>query len=292
MLDGIYLNELNIENMVEFIISQFFNQEFLDLSDITWIEPGPLLTLKVIKNEWNKKYIRPRRVLTSQYINDMYNKDIKRFKKGKMPIIVIKNRSEIEESTESIVRVLEFEYRNSLNQEDSEDLTNYLHHVISEILGNAFDHSNSNRDVYCFGQHYPNLNKTQVAVLDLGIGIPGALEKKFPDRGDDSKYILYATEPYITGVIPGPYGNTTRNIGWGLFYTKRFIEQSNGKLVIISRNGYASFGNTNTGNGVLPEKWPGTLLAFEVNGNNINLNQVEFANLLGREVDTDQENIF
>lgn len=103
---------------------------------------------------------------------------------------------------------------------------------VVEIYVNAFEHGTSPVGVMSCGQHYPNLKKTKLTVVDFGVGIPTTVRRflKKPKMPVE-KALRWAFES----------GNTTKpsiGRGMGLDLLRSFVQANDGKLEILSHDGY------------------------------------------------------
>lgn len=110
---------------------------------------------------------------------------------------------------------------------------------LDEMISNAFDHSGES-EVSVFSQHYHTKKEAIFTVLELGVGIPNHIRKRYPPASDpqyaplrnDSYCIRKATEEGFSGSTPD------KNSGVGLYYLKNFITGTRSNLRIISGYGY------------------------------------------------------
>lgn len=113
------------------------------------------------------------------------------------------------------------------------DLT-FLNLAISELINNVSDHACSIIDAYVFCQYYPRLNSIKVAVGDLGIGIPEAVNNYRSMnnliRLNDKEALNWAlSENASTKTKP-------HNRGKGLSNLLGFIKANNNNMSIYSNS--------------------------------------------------------
>jgi hypothetical protein len=127
---------------------------------------------------------------------------------------------------------------------------------IFEIFSNAVIHSRTKLGIYSCGQFFPNKNRLDFSIADLGMGIRHNLKET---RGMD----LSAHEAIIWAVTGH---NTTKNGpvpgGLGLKLLREFITKNRGNIQIVSDRGYWSL---NGGTQELPHRFPGTVVNIEIN---------------------------
>ncbi|MBH48745.1 MAG: hypothetical protein CME71_11305 [Halobacteriovorax sp.] len=164
----------------------------------------------------------------------------------------------------------------SMEARDREDLRLYLIYLLGEIVRNIKDHSQSQHS-YIAAQFYPSHRKTQVVIVDSGIGLRASLERRYPEIQTHSDAILKAIEPFATGVAPNsnPYGGTT-NIGLGLHMSTELIKLTKNRLKMISGDSKLTIANRKTVVTNLPFTWNGTIVTFEIFEHNL---QQEFGEL-------------
>ena len=115
----------------------------------------------------------------------------------------------------------------------SQLLRNVIVGTAWEIYANAFEHGETDIGVFSCGQHYPNLGKLKLAVVDFGVGIPYNVR-------------LFQKNPHLPADLALKWafqeGTTTRGGGVtggiGLDSLKRFVKINQGKLEIFSHDGY------------------------------------------------------
>lgn len=108
-----------------------------------------------------------------------------------------------------------------------------LHVVISEILNNIVDHSESSLSGYIMIQYRPG-EYLEVAICDMGIGIPDKVNKFF-ENNSQSK--LPNNEALEQAIVKGfSTKSTDRNMGLGLDSLSTIVKANKGRLSIISNN--------------------------------------------------------
>lgn len=137
---------------------------------------------------------------------------------------------------------------------------------IDEVFNNVFDHSQSPIEGYIVTQYFPKINKISFSVCDFGIGIPKSINNALISEGkskiEDWKAILKSLELGVSAK------STPRNRGFGLNNILELTESSNGKLLIISNEGFVEkAANELYKNGKLDYNISGTLIKVEVDLN-------------------------
>lgn len=71
--------------------------------------------------------------------------------------------------------------------------------AVSELCGNAVEHGQGRTGCYVAAQRYRTGPSLQLAIADLGIGIPEHLRQRYPDLKDDGAAIMRATQEGVSG---------------------------------------------------------------------------------------------
>lgn len=128
-------------------------------------------------------------------------------------------------------------YEELLNRDElpimSETVRDKIAEGIYEIFVNAQIHSES-ENIFTCGQFFPQKNKIEFTITDIGIGFKERIRRRFGTEISSEKAIQWAVKDK----------NTTKEDksgGIGLDYLKGFIENNNGKLQIISYDGFYQF---------------------------------------------------
>lgn len=109
-----------------------------------------------------------------------------------------------------------------------------LSYSIREVMRNVFEHGQTDEVYYC-GQYWPQKNRVEVSIADLGIGIRRALSENPNFRFNRDKEALeMSLLPTVSGKTH--LGRTTGNwfnSGYGLYMTNR-LARNGGNFVIAS----------------------------------------------------------
>lgn len=109
-----------------------------------------------------------------------------------------------------------------------------LYVTLSELFNNILDHSISQVSGYTTCQFYPNLNKLRIAVCDLGIGIPTAVNNFLSKEANESLSSVDALKKAFENGFSTQ--STPRNRGYGLSTLKSIVKNCNGSLKVTSNN--------------------------------------------------------
>lgn len=140
----------------------------------------------------------------------------------------------------------------------SKGVKDKMSELIHELFVNAQIHSNSEK-VYTCGQFFPTKNKIEFTLVDTGIGFREKVNQKF-NKG------LLATQAILWAVQDK---NTTKDVtgGLGLAMLKEFTEHNNGKIQIVSYNGYYEFKKGNENTRQFDGEFPGTIINIQFRTN-------------------------
>ena len=134
---------------------------------------------------------------------------------------------------------------------------------IFEIFSNAVLHSKTDLGIFSCGQFFPNRNRLDFTVADLGVGILKNIKENIKEYAklklSPEKAIAWATEEFNTtkrGKLPG---------GLGLKILCDFIDLNGGCIQIVSDAGYWQRKNYKTVTKRLSYPFPGTVVSVEIN---------------------------
>lgn len=132
---------------------------------------------------------------------------------------------------------------------------------VAEAFVNVFHHAQSSIGAIVCGQWHPNIHSLNLAVLDLGVGIPHNVSTHLNQQSLSGKDALQlAFQPgFTTQTIP----SVPR--GLGLYNLKEFVRLNSGSLEVYSGNGYARLDtNEHPFYNSLASNFPGTLIQFAI----------------------------
>lgn len=92
-----------------------------------------------------------------------------------------------------------------------------IRYIVSELLRNVIEHSNSEYGAFVAAQYYPS-NIIRIGIVDTGIGIRNSIARSHLVK-DDLDAVRLALMPGITGTT-AQEGGTSENAGAGLFFIK------------------------------------------------------------------------
>lgn len=134
--------------------------------------------------------------------------------------------------------------------------------AIYEMFVNAQIHSET-KFIYTCGQFFPKKNTIEFTIVDTGIGFRERINNRFGCNLTAIQAIKWAVQEKKT-TKEGISG------GLGLAILKEFISHNNGKMQIISNDGFYQFDNKRETSRMFNGEFPGTIvnLEFRTDDNN------------------------
>jgi anti-sigma regulatory factor (Ser/Thr protein kinase) len=139
--------------------------------------------------------------------------------------------------------------------------------ILAEIFQNFYAHARFDEPPICCVQDWSTSDYIEIAIADRGIGIDKSLEEVLQDYPQETNPCRIACDSGISCSLDKESSIGTKHSGYGLFFTKRFIEENQGHLYLISgKHCYI-----NRPNGEFDEKldykWKGTVVRLIINKN-------------------------
>lgn len=141
-----------------------------------------------------------------------------------IPLKIIKNSRELNQFITEMIPILHLDPHQALP----------IRYIISELVRNVFEHSNSNIGAVVCAQFYEESNVIRIGIADRGIGISKSISKSYKVE-DDLEGIKYALAPGITGTTR-MIGGSPANAGMGLFFVKSIAKINKDFFIIYSGN--------------------------------------------------------
>lgn len=141
----------------------------------------------------------------------------------------------------------------------SRGLSKRFRESIFEIFSNAVLHSDTELGVFSCGQFFPNKEKLDFMVVDLGIGFRKNIEQRKSLNLAADEAIEWATQGNNTtksGKVPG---------GQGLKLLCEFIDLNDGCVQIVSDAGYWKRAKRRIETAIFSHSFPGTVVSLEIN---------------------------
>ncbi|GLI54469.1 hypothetical protein [Thermodesulfovibrio yellowstonii] len=289
------MQELRLDNIFHWL--PFMNGTSLDLRNVKWCEPiaiGVIKSLKLLNP--TLEIIKPHDKDLNCYFNVIESEQNSEYKTY-MPLktINVYSRGEVEKiSYEIVSKILRNTFSDSIDKDYDfvRDYKDYLNYMINEVLLNAVSHSESKTDIVVFAQHYSKYRKTQVVIVDCGIGFKATISRRYKVE-NDANALERAIEKGVTGAQEYSYQSSIRNVGIGLYALRKMIEKLNGNLVLISYNGFLQISSNSLFCKNYTQKlWNGSIVAFEFDTEEINFDFLKFMELYVYPEEETEEDIF
>ena len=113
----------------------------------------------------------------------------------------------------------------------SEKVLKIVSQNIIELFDNAREHSKSSAGIYIAGQFFPQKHKFDFTIVDMGVGIVENVNLFLGKKLESGEAIFWAMQKQNSTRVGEPGG-------LGLALLKELILKSNGKIEIISNDGY------------------------------------------------------
>jgi hypothetical protein len=172
-------------------------------------------------------------------------------------------RSFSPENDSQFIKYIESEV---LTKRDFPKLTKRVGKKITESIFELFENARTHgrcKQIHTCGQYYPNKQppRLDITIVDMGKTIKSNVNEYLKREMDSAECIDWAVQ----------YGNTTKtgNIsgGLGLGVIMEFLKLNNGKMQIISADGYWEYRHGAVSKRLLPKPFPGTIVNIEFNLN-------------------------
>jgi hypothetical protein len=127
--------------------------------------------------------------------------------------------------------------------------------AIYEIFVNAQIHSET-KFIYTCGQFFPNKNKIEFTIVDIGIGFREKINRRFGRNLSATQALKWAVQDKKT---------TKQDIsgGIGLAVLKEFIGINKGKMQIVSNDGFYQFDDNGEDLRLFNGEFPGTIVNLQ-----------------------------
>lgn len=177
--------------------------------------------------------------------------------------IKLRNQFDDDQQVTKIINI--FKNNNYLDDETN----SVLSIILGEIFQNFYAHSDCAQPPICCVQDWKKSPYIEIAIADKGIGINKSLKDILKEHSDDTNPCRLACENGISSKLDKESRIGTKHSGYGLYYTKRFIEENKGGLFLFSSN--QCYINIPSGefDEKLPYKWRGTVVRLVINKHQI-----------------------
>lgn len=141
-----------------------------------------------------------------------------------IPLTVIKNSFELTKFVTEMIPLLHLETKQ----------VEPIKHIITELVGNVLEHSQSKIGAILCAQYYQKSNRISIGIVDAGVGIKKTINHSHPAK-TDLEAIRLALMPGITGTT-SKEGGSEFNAGAGLFLIKSIAKVNRDFFIMYSGN--------------------------------------------------------
>lgn len=275
-----YCYSSNVEEFIYELISE--NSAFQILSNAIWTDPI-CVAATVSLHAKNMKFSGlPDKYARTMIKSLQYSKNLTDFPSTYIPPIIIESNKDINAVAKAIVSKFRLD-----NIENSSELVEVITHLLTEIMDNAFTHSNTVHSPVVMAQYFPEKEKIQVVIADSGEGFSNSLKDKYPEIGNDSDALKLSLKLGVTGVMKSIY-STGRGSHRGreLALLNTILEKCSGKLTMVSRKGILKkdYYNDTINSKDYERDWPGSIVCFDLQPKYVNLSILQYLGYLKDEV--------
>ena len=184
-----------------------------------------------------------------------------------IPLTQIKDSANLSEFIEDMIPLLHLDQKK----------TQPIKYIVSEIVRNVLEHSDSKHGAIVCAQYYPATNIIRIGVVDSGVGI-GRTIRRAHNAPTDLDAIKLALTPGITGTTDKE-GGTDYNAGAGLFFTKSIAKINRDFFILYSGDTLFKLLREKKGTNVILHSdplmdkhsretklpiWPGTVVGIDI----------------------------
>lgn len=141
-----------------------------------------------------------------------------------IPLTIVKNSEQLEKFLTEMIPLLHLV--------DNPKQAEPIRYIVSELVRNVIEHSQSKEGAIVCAQYYSKSNTIRIGIVDGGVGIKNTITKSHL-AADDFEAIKLALMPGITGTTKKE-GGTEQNAGAGLFFIKSIAHVNRDFFLIYS----------------------------------------------------------
>jgi len=199
----------------------------------------------------------------------------------------IKLRNQFDDDKQ-VNKIMDIFHNNNYLDKDTNEVVSI---ILAEIFQNFYAHANHNEAPICCVQDWSRSDYIEIAIADRGIGIRESLKdilKEYPKETNSCKIAC------INGVscsLNKESSIGTKHSGYGLYFTKRFIEENKGYLYLASYNDCYELTPLNEIEHKLELGWKGTVIRLIIDKTNF-LNCESFFQKITKEQEGDDYDEF
>jgi len=132
----------------------------------------------------------------------------------------IKLRNQFDDDSQ-VNKVMNILYSNNYLDDETNDV---LKIILAEIFQNFYAHADFKHPPICCVQDWQSSNFMEISIADRGIGINNSLEEVLNEYPVDTNPCRIACDSGVSCSLDKESKIGTKHSGYGLFFTKRFIE--------------------------------------------------------------------
>jgi len=190
----------------------------------------------------------------------------------------IKLRDQFDDDKQ-VEKIMNIFHSNGYLDNDTNDV---LSIILAEIFQNFYAHADYDKPPICCVQDWKTSDYIEIAIADKGCGIAKSLEKVLEEYPEDTNPCRIACENGVSGSLNKESKIGTKHSGFGLFFTKRFIEKNQGALYLFSDDECYIKSPMHELDKELPYRWMGTVVRLIIN-KNVCIEPVDFWKTISKE---------
>lgn len=176
-----------------------------------------------------------------------------------VPVREVDTSASVPQTAEDIVGTLQVE---------DADAARILRHAVGEIVDNVFVHSRSPVNAVVCAQHFPNARRSQVAIVDTGVGFQSSFAESSAFSGlaiSDRDALALGLLPFVTSKprTGNPYEDSYGRLGVGLFIVSEVLDRIGGRFLLVS-GGVSADRTRGRTRWRTVKPWKGAIVGFEV----------------------------
>ncbi len=237
------------------------NDIVLSFNKIEWFEGNLSAVLGAILDNLNKSIILTnipnniQKIFKKNRFSEFFDVDSR---PDKYQTTIEYNKFCVNEIDKFIIYIRTELFSKGILPKMSEQLERKIQENIFEIFNNAREHGKS-KEIYSCGQYFPKYSRLDFTIVDLGVTIKKNVNDTINKHFSGIDAIEWAVKEGNTtkkGSIPG---------GLGFSLICEFLKINNGKIQIISSNGFWEQKGQNIERKILDNSYPGTIVNLEFN---------------------------
>ncbi len=245
----------------------------------SFVKPVHIVMMSSIKNYTPRK-TSFRKDIASTYANNMkYSSplDIDTIDGANhSKAIKLRNQFDNDNQVQKIMNIFE---TNCYLDDETNDV---LSIILAEIFQNFYAHANYDQPPICCVQDWKTSNYLEIAIADKGCGIHRSLEEVLNEYPENTNPCRIACDNGVSGSLNKKSRIGTKHSGFGLFFTKRFIEKNSGALYLFSGDKCYIKSPRHELDKELPYRWKGTVVRLIID-KRVCIPSVDFWKSIARE---------